>query len=127
MIYPRKTIRLLNGLGLLAALLLAFAPGISQLRQSSTARWTELCTTEGLRRIQITADAGSAMLPAEQQPHPDCGYCPLQAGTPPAVPLLAAAVPAQSSVSVILHAYGSPYLGNTNSPQLGARGPPQAL
>lgn len=127
MTLPRKLIRLLNGLAILAALLLAFAPGINQLRLNSAAHWTELCTTEGLRRVQVPADAHDSASPGQQQPHPDCGYCPLQAGTPPTIPLLKITVPARPSVSVILPAYASPYLGNTNSPQLGSRGPPQVL
>lgn len=128
MILPRQALRALNGLAILAALLLAFAPGISQVRQNSVARWAELCTTEGLRRIQISADANGGVLPAERQgTHSDCGYCPLQAGTPPALPLLAMSAPSPAATASVPRAYATPYLINTNSPQLGSRGPPQTL
>ncbi len=121
----QRSFRLIHSLAFLAALLLAFAPSINQLRQNSTSNWTELCTNDGLRWIQIKADFADVTLPAKQQKHFDCDYCPLQAGTPEALSLLLIPVANNIADSFILHVYDTPYLNNTHSSQLGSRGPPQ--
>lgn len=117
---------LIRAMALLAAVLLACAPGISRLlaHGESTGGWAPLCTTEGIRWVAVPAGTAA---PADSTPHgdADCGYCPLSAGlgAPPPLPRVAL-VHIDASRPAI--AYRAPARFRTPQSSLGSRGPPTA-
>lgn len=72
-------------LALVAVLLMAFAPTISRVLAAGATQvlggWTELCTNQGLKWVDTSAQSNREKSPAPA-PMPmasDCGYCPLAA------------------------------------------------
>lgn len=91
--------RLFNGLAILAMLMNALAPSLSQAQATaagSTSGWMEICSTQGSRWVKVN-ESGDVV--AESTARPDdappsvhqgaCGYCLTHAGSfallPPAV------------------------------------------
>lgn len=117
--YPLK---LMHGLALLAALLLAFAPSISRVSLPFGGQVAEaLCTSEGLKSVELPLDGRA---PGGQASHADCGYCALLESTPPAIPSLAMSVPSLSPAMRAIAKLTAPHLAKFNLPALGSRGPP---
>ncbi|MFY9459078.1 MAG: DUF2946 domain-containing protein [Aquabacterium commune] len=98
-------------IALLAMLMAALAPAISQLLQrgSSTA-WVEICRAGGGTAWVAVGDLQSKQTPTKGQPHllDHCPYCSLQAHALPAVPALptvaAAPLPGFREPTAFLHA-----------------------
>ena len=125
MTLPQSLTRTLSILALCAATLLAVVPGITQVRQGAASGWTELCTSDGLVRIPAEALDYKDTLPADSQGmHSDCGYCPLQGGTIPAIAFETPILPKHDFHSIGSEFVTPSFLRNTNRSLLGSRGPP---
>lgn len=115
--------------GLLAAMLLAvLAPAVSRALASTRVAgdWVELCTSQGMHWVQLTAD-GVAAEPASDDDllHAldDCGHCALAAERfAPLLPALPVLPAAESAWSTPLHHAATQH--DLAAPRPGARGPP---
>lgn len=114
MLLPRVRLQRAAWIALLAMLMAALAPAVSQLLQrgSSTA-WVEICRAGGGTAWVAVADLraqDTQPTPAKGQPHllDHCPYCSLQAHALPPVPaqpqLAAAALPGFLEPAAFLHA-----------------------
>lgn len=114
MLLPRVRLQRAAWIALLAMLMAALAPAISQLLQrgSSTA-WVEICRAGGGTAWVAVADLSAQdtqPTPAKGQPHllDHCPYCSLHAHALPPVPaqprLAAAALPGFLEPAAFLHA-----------------------
>lgn len=117
-----RPLRLMRGLALAAAALLALAPTLSRLGPSWSVVVAEaMCTTQGLRTLASPVGKDRPMAPKS---HEDCGYCALLASSLPALPALAMNVPTQTGTASALLRLVTPFLAKSNFPALGSRGPP---
>lgn len=115
--------------GLLVAMLLAvLAPAISRAlaRTRVAGDWVELCTSQGMRWVQLTVDgAESEPVSADDLLHAldDCGHCALTAERfAPLLPALPVLPQAVGAWGVPLHQ--APTHHTLDAPSPGARGPP---
>ncbi len=98
-------------IALLAMLMAALAPAVSQLLQRSTsAAWVEICRAGGGTAWVAVADLQGEQTPTKGQPHllDHCPYCSLQAHALPLLPALpavtAAPLPGFREPAAFLHA-----------------------
>lgn len=115
--------------GLLAAMLLAvLAPAFSRAlaRTRVAGDWVELCGSQGLRWVQLTAEGPSARPVSADEPlHAldDCGHCALSAERfAPLLPTLPQWSLAAGPWAVPCHQDSASHARGAPSP--GARGPP---
>ncbi len=115
--------------GLLVAMLLAvLAPAISRALASTRVAgdWVELCTSQGMRWVQLTAEGTTAEpVSSDDLLHAldDCGHCALTAERfAPLQSALPVLPQADGTWGVPLHHAATPHALNAPSP--GARGPP---
>ena len=111
MLLPRVRLQRAAWIALLAMLMAALAPAMSQLLQrgSSTA-WVEICRAGGGTAWVAVGDLQTNQTPSKGQPHllDHCPYCSLQAHALPHVPALlsvfAAPLPDFREPAAFLHA-----------------------
>ncbi len=119
-------------LAFIAVLLMAFAPAISRWVRSDSVELlpglTELCTTAGLKYVDVSVQGDAAKSPASEHfdMGMDCAYCPLLAATALLLLSLALLSP-QALANLIPHAPPRPSGSSGFFPELGSRGPPLAL
>ncbi|MBW8316724.1 MAG: DUF2946 family protein [Hydrogenophaga sp.] len=115
--------------GLLAAMLLAvLAPAVSRALASARVAgdWVELCTSQGMQWVQLTAEeVGADPLSADDLLHAldDCGHCALAAERfAPLLPTLPVLPTAEGAWATPRHLAAIQH--DLAAPSPGARGPP---
>ena len=124
-------------LALLAALLMAFAPSVTRwvsvAGSQVLAGWTELCTTDGIKWVDIRTESPIAKSPLGKAPSPagmsmgaDCAYCTLAAALPLLLLCLALLFPRLPG-DIVASALTLPSVRRLRLRGLGGQGPPILL